>query len=66
MRKVSIRFYHDTPVRAVWSEEQNIWYFSVLDIISAIRGGLECPVLIEEAYEDELETFMKKYDRGQN
>lgn len=38
MRKVSIRFYHDTPVRAVWSEEQNIWYFSVLDIISAIRG----------------------------
>lgn len=38
MQKISIRFYHDTPVRAVWSEEQNKWYFSVLDIISAIRG----------------------------
>lgn len=38
MQKLSIRFYHDTPVRAVWNEEQNKWYFSVLDIISAIRG----------------------------
>ena len=38
MQKISIRFFNDTPVRAVWSEEQNKWYFSVLDILSAIRG----------------------------
>ncbi len=35
--KVSIRFYKDSKVRAVWSEEQNKWFFSVLDIIGAIN-----------------------------
>jgi len=34
--KISIRFYNDIPVRAVWNE--NNWYFSVLDVISAIRN----------------------------
>ena len=36
-QKVSIRFYKDHKVRAVWSEEQNKWFFSVLDIIGAIN-----------------------------
>ena len=36
--KTSIRFFNDTPVRAVWNENTNTWYFSVLDIISAIRN----------------------------
>ena len=35
--KISIRFYKDRKVRAVWSEEQNKWFFSVLDIIGAIN-----------------------------
>ena len=35
--KKSIRFYKDHKVRAVWSEEQNKWFFSVLDIIGAIN-----------------------------
>ena len=35
--KVSIRFYKDSKVRAVWDEEQNKWFFSVLDIIGAIN-----------------------------
>ena len=35
--KRSIRFYNDHKVRAVWSEEENKWYFSVLDIIGAIN-----------------------------
>lgn len=38
MIKTSIRFYNDTPVRAVWNEEKNTWFFSVTDVISAIRG----------------------------
>ena len=37
MSKISIRFFNDTPVRAVWVDDKNTWYFSVLDIISAIR-----------------------------
>lgn len=35
--KLSIRFYNDHEVRAVWSEEASKWYFSVLDIIGAIN-----------------------------
>ncbi len=38
MQKTSIRVFHDMPVRAVWDETRNKWYFSVLDILSAIRG----------------------------
>jgi cell filamentation protein len=37
MDKVSIRFYKDHEVRAVWCEEDNKWFFSVLDVIGAIN-----------------------------
>jgi len=36
--KISIRFYKDHEVRAIWDEENNQWYFSVLDIIGSING----------------------------
>lgn len=35
--KISIRFFNDKEVRAVWNEAENKWYFSVLDIVGAIR-----------------------------
>lgn len=35
--KKSIRFFNDREVRAVWDDEHNKWWFSVLDIISAIN-----------------------------
>ena len=38
MSKISMRFYNDIIVRAVWSDEKNSWFFSVLDIVSAIRN----------------------------
>ena len=37
MNKISIRFYKDHKVRAVWDDEQNLWWFSVLDIVGAIN-----------------------------
>ena len=37
MDKISIRFYKDYKVRAVWNEEHNHWWFSVLDIVGAIN-----------------------------
>ena len=37
MNKVSIRFYNDREVRAIWDEEKGQWYFSVLDVIGAIN-----------------------------
>ena len=36
--KISIRFYKDHKVRAVWDEKHNHWWFSVLDIVGAING----------------------------
>ena len=38
MSKISIRFFGDTPLRAVWSDEHGKWFFSVTDAVSAIRG----------------------------
>ena len=37
MTKISIRFYKDRKVRALWDEEHNHWWFSVLDIVGAIN-----------------------------
>ncbi|MBQ8126864.1 MAG: Fic family protein [Prevotella sp.] len=34
---MSIRFYKDHKVRAVWDNERNQWWFSVLDIVGAIN-----------------------------
>ena len=37
MSKISIRFYKDYKVRAVWDDLHNHWWFSVLDIVGAIN-----------------------------
>ncbi|MFT4326043.1 MAG: protein adenylyltransferase Fic [Candidatus Woesearchaeota archaeon] len=34
--KISIRFFDDREVRAVWNEENSKWWFSVLDIIAVL------------------------------
>jgi cell filamentation protein len=34
--KISIRFFDDREVRAVWDEENNKWWFSVLDIVAVL------------------------------
>lgn len=38
MNKVSIRFFEDKEVRAIWDDERAKWWFSVLDIIGVLRG----------------------------
>ena len=37
MQKISIRFYNDREVRAVWDDAASKWWFSVLDIVAAIN-----------------------------
>ena len=37
MSKISIRFWNDREVRAVWDEENSKWWFSAIDIIRAIN-----------------------------
>lgn len=36
MSKQSIRFYNDHEVRAIWSDAESKWYFSIVDIVAAI------------------------------
>ena len=37
MNKISIRFYKDREVRAIWNDSEGKWYFSALDLIGAIN-----------------------------
>ena len=36
--KISIRFFDDREVRAVWDEENSKWWFSVLDIVAVLSN----------------------------
>ncbi len=36
MHKVSVRFFNDREVRAVWDEENAKWWFSVLDVVAVL------------------------------
>ena len=38
MNKISIRFFNDREVRAVWNEEQSKWYFHVIDLVSILNN----------------------------
>ncbi len=38
MSKVSIRFYNDREVRAIWDDKNSKWWFSVLDIIGILNS----------------------------
>ncbi len=35
--KLSIRFFNDREVRAVWDDDNNLWWFSALDVVAAIN-----------------------------
>lgn len=36
--KVSVRFFDDREVRAVWDDEHAKWWFSILDIVGVLNG----------------------------
>ena len=37
MTKISIRFFNDREVRAIWDEVNSKWWFSAIDIVRAIN-----------------------------
>ena len=37
MSKISIRFYNNREVRAIWDKEKSKWWFSAIDVIRAIN-----------------------------
>lgn len=36
-QKISVRFFNDSEVRAVWDEQNAKWWFSVLDIVGILN-----------------------------
>ena len=38
MSKISIRFFNDREVRAIWGETDSKWWFSVLDIVGVLNA----------------------------
>jgi cell filamentation protein len=41
MNKISIRFFDDTEVRAVWDDEGCKWWFSVVDIVGVLSQSAD-------------------------
>lgn len=39
MQKTSIRFFNETPVRAVWDSDNSCWQYSAVDVISALTNS---------------------------
>jgi cell filamentation protein len=35
-QKISIRFFNDREVRAIWDENETKWWFSVLDVAAVL------------------------------
>ena len=42
-QKISIRFFEDREVRAVWDDEHSKWWFSVLDIVGVLKEEPDYP-----------------------
>lgn len=32
----SIKIFQDKKIRSVWNEEEELWYFSVVDVVGAL------------------------------
>ena len=58
MDKISIRFYDDREVRAVWDDKKSAWRFSVLDILGVLRGEEDYPKI--RNYWKYLKSKLKK------
>ena len=41
MNKISIRFFDDKEVRAVWDDEDSKWWFSVVDIVDVLSQSAD-------------------------
>lgn len=61
--KQSIRFYNDQEVRAIWNEEQNKWYFSIVDIVAAITNSPRPRVYWGTVKSRQKETHAELYSK---
>ena len=57
MSKISIRFFNDREVRAVWDDDHNKWWFSATDIVRAIRSS--SAGLLPEGRKNDEDDYVK-------
>lgn len=58
MTKISVRFFEDSEVRAIWDDTNSKWWFSVMDIIGVLRD--ETNYKKNRNYWKYLKTKLKK------
>jgi cell filamentation protein len=58
--KISIRFYDDKEVRAIWDEENSKWWFSVIDVVGVLNKENDYTKV--RNYWKYLKTKLKKED----
>ena len=63
INKKSIRFYNDHKVRAIWSEEENKWYFSIVDIVAAITNSPRPRVYWGTVKNRQKDTYAELYSK---
>jgi cell filamentation protein len=56
--KISIRFYNNKEVRAIWDEENSKWWFSVIDVVGVLNE--ENDYIKVRNYWKYLKTKLKK------
>ena len=60
MSKLSIRFYKDREVRAVWDDENDKWWFSVIDVVGVLNEQDDYQK--NRNYRKNLKTKLRKKD----
>jgi len=58
--KISIRFYDNKEVRAIWDEENSKWWFSVIDVVGVLNEENDYTKV--RNYWKYLKTKIKKED----
>lgn len=53
--KISIRFFNNREVRAIWDDRQNKWWYSIVDVVSAITQSPR-----PRKYRNAVKTKLKK------
>ena len=41
MNKDSIQLYEDQPIRTAWDEEEEEWYFSIVDVVGVLTESVD-------------------------
>ena len=40
-KKEAIKVFHDKKIRTVWDDEQEKWYFSIVDVVAVLTDSVD-------------------------